>query len=237
MDKILERARKLLAMSQDASSEHEAMIAAKRLHALLIKHNIELTELERDEQGVDAELAHDGSSWPWKKVILGAVSELYFCSCYIAPTRKNYSNFFVVGTESNRLFAIHLIKNIFSIIERAARRGSVQVHGKPSSTYITSFRNGAAARVSSRCAELLRQAETGNLKDEDGTQLPALANVYKLNIDNAENWIIDNLRGCKSVRPRMSYYDKAGYSDGLEAGNQVQLSRALQADQSPKLIG
>ena len=44
--KIMERVRKLLAMAKDATSPHEAAIAARRARSLMDKHQLEEHEME-----------------------------------------------------------------------------------------------------------------------------------------------------------------------------------------------
>jgi len=56
-DKLLERARKLYAMSQDAGSPAEAAIADRRLSALMEKHDISLDQIKNIEREYSASVS------------------------------------------------------------------------------------------------------------------------------------------------------------------------------------
>ena len=58
-DKLIERARKLLAMSEDLSSTTEAAIANRRLKVLMNKHDISIDEIKRTEQGYSSQARHE----------------------------------------------------------------------------------------------------------------------------------------------------------------------------------
>ena len=49
-DKLIERLKKLLAMSRDLSSPAEAAIASRRLNALMKQYDVSLTEINRSDQ-------------------------------------------------------------------------------------------------------------------------------------------------------------------------------------------
>ena len=232
--KILKRAKALLAMAQDASSEHEAMIAAKRLHAILAKHNMSVDALEDRPEEIDEE-GFESINWPWKRWVLASVAKLYFCECYFSQTRKNYASYFLVGTETNRLFASLIIQNIFKVIENTAKAESKKVQGKIDFTYVTSFRNGAGARIVTRCDELVEAAKQGTLENEDGVMLPALVHIYNTHHILNKEWLSTN-KILTRKRATTRAFDAQGYADGQKAGDKVQLNRSLQADASPKLI-
>ena len=233
-DKILKRARALLAMSQDATSENEAMIAMKQLHILMAKYNMSLDALEETEHVVgssNTELVR----WPWKNWIFGGVTELYFCSYYITPTKKNYAQYFVVGTDFNREFAMSIAQNAVRLIEQLAKEECKKHHGKIVSSFISSFHNGAGIRIHQRCKELVAAAKAGTLEDDDGKNLPMMINQYDQHASaNDEFKSHLGLRKSKSGTRTSS---AEGYAAGKEAGNRVQLNRALQSKHATKLIG
>jgi len=59
-DKLIERARKLFAMSRDASSPPEAAIADRRLKVLMDEHRITLEEIKGSEQDSSSPIERDG---------------------------------------------------------------------------------------------------------------------------------------------------------------------------------
>jgi len=232
-EKILARAKALLAMSQDASSEHEAMIAARRLHSLLAKHNISVLDLDDNQEEV-GECEFHVNDWPWKRTIGYWVAKLYFCELTYQRTKRNYANYFVTGTEVNRLFAESIMKNVFFTIDLASKVESRKLYGKVVSSFVTSFRNGASNTIALRCNELIDQAKEGTLVDDEGNTLPILSSVYDKY--EAENSAYMEKLDIKTSKSSIRSLDSKGYTAGAEAGENVQLSRSVQDKSSPKLL-
>lgn len=121
-DKLIKRMQKLLEMSQDSSSEQEALIATKQLHAMLAKHNLTLTDIQKSDLDIGETKMYNEVNWPWKRQILMAISKLYFCSAYFVVTKKNYACYVIVGTEANRIFVESLAQHIFRVVVKASRK-------------------------------------------------------------------------------------------------------------------
>ena len=222
-------------MSKDSSSENEAMIAAKQLHALLAKHNVSMSELEdkEDEVGIINDIY---KCRPWKRLIAMYVGKLYFCEFIFTRIGRGKSQYAFVGKEHNRLFASHILSMILSILEKQARRESKAAYGKEVPSFVNSFWTGAAGRIVERCKELIQAAKVGELEDEEGNTLPAMLDIYELSHKLAMEFM-DNNFNHKPAACRTKSNDPLGRSKGVEAGNKVQLSRSIQSQQSPKLLG
>jgi len=232
--KTLKRARALLAMSEDTSSEHEAAIAMRRLHALLSKHNASVSSLDDKEDEVGKQY-FESVDWPWRRNVLGMISELYFCKCYYTKTRKNYANYFVVGTDSNRMFATGIIESVIKTIEKEAVKNSKIARGKRDSTYISSFRNAAGMRIVKRCRELIEAAKRGTLEDENGSNLPMMLNVYDAHKNRNEDFLANF--GLKSKSTKTRAHDMEATQDGRRAADKIQISRSLQGKNATLQIG
>lgn len=234
--KIIDRIRKLLAMSQDISSEHEAEIATRRLHALLAKHNISMSDIESsDDEGLDEDFI-EGTMWPWKRRIFTAISQLYFCETFYQRTRKNYCKYFVIGSAVNRMTAIHIIQRTIEMLERQARDDSRKLYGKLKSSFITSFCNAACERVYIRCMKMIEEARKGVLKDSEGNTLPVLASIY----DQWEQKINEYLNNNYDLKPRstqLSMSNADGIMAGRQAGDRVSLNTSLHSQTAPKQLG
>lgn len=236
-DKIIDRMKKLLAMSEGKGNEHEAMIAAKRLHAMLAKHNISMSELNSEQNPVGDE-GFESRSRPWKRIVGMYVAELYFCSFYSMDSSKTKGakRFMFVGTEANRSFAVYICNMIFKTIEREGHAQCRQYTGKTTGPFYNSFLTGACERISDRCKELIASAKSGTLEDEEGNTLPVLLSVYDQNKLIVNDWISDNLK-LKIKNCTTKITNRAGHAAGTEAGNKVQLSRAIQKKNTPKRLG
>lgn len=233
-DKIIDRLKKLLAMSQDASSENEALIAAKRLHSLLSKHNMSLSDLESGADKIDED-RFETVNFPYRRRIAHAVAQLYYCEMYyILGYRKNYTQIVLIGKQQHRDIAKVIIDQVLKIIDREATKSSLEQYGERVSNYISSFRNGAAQRVVERCHKLVCEAKAGNLIDEDtGENLPALASLYDREKSLVDEFMADiTLSSRRSTSRAISAF---GMSQGARIGDKVPLHQGL-AKTSPKLL-
>jgi hypothetical protein len=230
--RLIEKMKKLLAMSEGTANEHEAMVATKQLHAMLAKHNVSMSELN-DQEDIGEDY-FTSTSRPWKRLVAMYVAKLYFCEFINCRAGKN-SNFMLVGTEANRTFAIHILQMIFKTVERESRKQSKAHYGKEVCSFVNSFWTGASNRISDRCKEMISDAKEGRMEDEEGNTLPALLSVYEQN-EILVGVFMNNKKGLSTKTIRTKVTDKAGHVAGIKTGNKVQLSRTIQGNSSPKLL-
>lgn len=233
-DKLIRKMQKLLAMTESCN-EHEAMTATRQLHFMLAKHNISIEDLSDTSDVQFGEDKVEFSNYPWKRRVGLNIAKLYFCDFYFSQTRKNYADFVFIGTQENRMFAIHIFKMIIKTIEREARNESRKFYGKVDSKFVVSFWAGACLRICERCRELIQSAKDGTLEDDEGNTLPALLSIYDQMQINLDKWKSDNLN-LVSAKNNLRTKDLNGLAKGKEAGSKVQLTRAIQSKQSPKLL-
>ena len=229
-EKLLSKLNKLLALSKSKANEHEAMVAAKQLHALLAKHNISMTSLsETDKPDIGQDYATVSASRTWVHSLATAIAKLYFCRAI-----KDDNQYMFVGTLANRVFAINIFEMVKKTIDTEARKASKKLYGKCVSSYITDFCMGAVFRVSERCQELIRTAKEGSACDESGEKLPVMASVYdQADHDNKDYMSRKlNVTFSRSRRRRVG----GGYGAGKEAGNNIGLSRSIGANNGQRAI-
>ena len=101
MQQIIERVRKLLALST-SSNPHEAALAAAKVQELLQQYNLELSQVETatkeqppayEHQSVDV-----GSKRVWKRLLMGAIAHAHFCE---AVTMSGTTRLAVIGQKHN----------------------------------------------------------------------------------------------------------------------------------------
>lgn len=231
--KIIERMKRLLAMSQDSSSEHEAMIAARRLHVLMSKYNVSMSDIEEKEDVV-GEGGFETVNFPYRRLICKSIAKLYYCDLIYQKTRKNYAVMITIGREQNRNIVESISKMVISMIDREAAKFSLEIHGIRDSHTISSFRNGAANRIYDRCMDLIEQARRGDLQDEDtGEKLPALASIY----DRENQAVQDFLSSIKLQKKKSRTKANSGYAmaAGSAAGGKVPLHQQL-SKTAPKAL-
>jgi hypothetical protein len=231
--RIIEKMKKLLAMSESKANEHEAMVAARQLHAMLSKHNISYDQLNEEENPIGSE-GIINKCRPWKRIVANNIAKLYFCEFYISRMGSK-SNYIFVGSEANRTFAIHIFQMIVKTIEKQSRAESRKVYGKEVPSFVNSFWTGAKDRISERCQQLIIKAKEGTLEDEDGNTLPAMISTYERFQIEIEDWLSENT-SLVPYKARTKADNRLGMLKGQEAGDKVQLSRAIQGSNSTKLL-
>lgn len=236
--KLLDRLTRLRAMSEDVGSEAEAMIAMRRLHSLLAKHNLSLIDL--DNQTAEGAIDQDSLveiNRPWKRQIINGVCKLYFCEMYMTRLDAKKAQFVITGQEHNRQFALFIINTVIRTVDAEAARQSRAVYGKRSTPFINSFRNGASSRIARRCFDMIVEASTGKLVDEESNTLPALADVYAAESRKIQEFLDKQNLNLETKKARaIKANDVLGFVKGQETGNSVQLSRAIHGKNSPKLL-
>lgn len=85
-ERVIERVRKLLALS-NSSNEHEAALAAAHAQRLLAEHNLAISELEMREEGAgEAELTVARTVPKWLSSLFAVVAHAFDCMAIVAST-------------------------------------------------------------------------------------------------------------------------------------------------------
>ena len=88
-ERIIERVRKLLALS-NSSNEHEAALAAAHAQRLLAEHNLAMSELELQEEGAgEAELVVAKTVAKWLSSLFATVANAFDCFPIVTTTQEN----------------------------------------------------------------------------------------------------------------------------------------------------
>jgi hypothetical protein len=215
-EKILDKARKLKALSC-SSNEHEAALALSRMQLILAKNGLVERDLYKDEFG---RLFFEYNGQPWARYIIQSISELYFCKLVYMPLRSGKARYTIIGSDVNtqvvREFSIPILDNTHYYARQAAN----------SSAEITSFRLGAAIRLTQRCQDLIKIATEGRLVDDSECAL-VLGDYYKTNGDKILNWMGENMSGLKTSKSRSTKIDVRSFEKGKMYGNTVELQRKI----------
>ena len=88
-ERLIERVRKLLALS-NSSNEHEAALAAAHAQRLLAEHNLAMSELEMQEEGAgEAELLVARTVSKWLSSLFATVANAFDCFPIVTTTPSN----------------------------------------------------------------------------------------------------------------------------------------------------
>ena len=230
-DRVIERVRKLLALSANNPSEAEAASAAAKAQAILIEHNLDMAEVKDHETGEkeDFEIVpvSNTPTSPWRRFLGAAVGELYFCKYFYTTTtvpgksaKRDVHTF--VGARHNIAVAAMMFAYLHQTVSRLARAGAAVNANKNESEYVRRFRSGATRRLCERIMEKIEQAKSGTLKTESGSNLPACLNLYEHAAAKAQAKL-DQLGTALVVKESKLANGGAGFYDGYEAGSRIGL--------------
>ncbi len=236
-DKVVERIRKLLAMSKSAN-ENEAGVAAAKAATLLAEYNLTIADVVgKGEHGFkidDAPLYSD--SRPWRRKLAPDVARTYFCdyvySFYKKPmeSRKaGYKRFDVhqfVGAPHNIMVAKSMFQYLCDTIDRLVLEASQSVAARGRVSFATSFRHGCADRISERLA-----MKYWDMKEPKaiagGNKLPALIDQTKSQLDDFMKQAIPDLQVLDPQDAKL--YSLEGAHAGRLAGDSVGLEQQLES--------
>lgn len=160
---IVEKIRKLFALSADNANENEANAALDMAHALMRKHGIESVDIEDNSVELDIvnwtteELSQIDT---FSRVLSQAVAKLFNCEQWVHRSGKHHKyrvKVCYVGDSTD----VELCKEIWPYLVKTAKRLATNFAGKGWSPKHRSFSEAFALRVYSRADEISKvQAPT-----------------------------------------------------------------------------
>jgi hypothetical protein len=158
-ERVVERIRKLLALSA-SSNPNEAAAAAEKAVELAQRHNLDLAEIEGAGSDPYVERSCDvGGASQWRWLLMSAVARANFCRALRRRERgRLLASMFVIGEPHNVAVCEFLFAYLAGEIERLTARGwrrarlvygeHVEVRG-----WKDDFRRGAVATIDARLRE------------------------------------------------------------------------------------
>ena len=207
-NKLIERIKKLLALSANNPNPHEAQVALKRAQKLLAENDMSMTSLAEVEDESVGE-SHGKNVQRWSCTVYRAITDLYQCEYIVDPNPP--ARHIVIGTLANRTTAILIINYVLK---------SIRLESKGKSA---SFRNGAALGVYQSCKEIL-EAEKKN-KDIviPGTGLVA-TDIRLVRSSANDRYINDEHGDVRAARRSTTYYSQAGHDFGASLSVNPQIN-------------
>lgn len=244
MEAIIERIRKLLAMSRGNANENEAAVAAQKAQQLLAEYNLSLADVEKlDAKG---KVIEDGdlmtsSSNPWRRTLGNATARLYLCDYYwnhvhfAKATRKrgyvraDRHNF--IGLPHNVVVAKEMFVYFVDTVERLAKESRKKE--KQTNAYEHAFRHGCANRLTNRIWLRYEQQTAPPVGLLTKSNVPAL---YK-GMDEAISEFMKTKTDIVEMKSRGKHSSWEGVIAGNRAGDKVSLDTQLDVTTTPKQIG
>ena len=223
---IMERIRKLLAMSKDVSSPHEAAIAAKRVQALLERHNLEESAVITMEcnsgEGMDEVLAEGKTKTVvgWKGSLTWAVVHLFDCEGIWTNDEQGFKRVRLYGYKTDVQTALWTYEMLVDATNNATKRMTgLDRKGK------NAFRQGFAAGVQKKVKEILVERRASQRSDSK-----ALVLVKR---DAIAKRFGSTSYSRKTTHTRNSWARNQGY----EQGKSTNFNRPIEGARQRRLAG
>lgn len=236
LDKVIERIKKLMALSR-SPNEHEAARAAERAQALLAEYNLsqaDVVEDTGDHFEIDKEL--ETNSYPWRRSLGTVLARLFFCEYYYDTFKRGktaYDKHCFVGLRHNVVVLKLMFGYLITTVDRLAREGALTVDTRQRSPYRVSFRTACTNRLCMRIEARILQAKQGGLKSETGTALVVL-DLYEKAEMQLGAFLED--KGLVFRDQRLVTLHDKGVRDGAKAGDEIGLDQQIERHR-PKAIG
>jgi hypothetical protein len=167
MEKIIERIKKLMAMAEDASSPHEAAIAAKRARSLMDKHQIDKSDLtEKPEFGTKTTSWSYAFTPKWMQSLAVAVAEYNDCQVgfktdHSIQREKRYKFMEFKGFEVDAILAEYTYQYVCDTITRLCKSYMVaEGYDRYNARVGDTFKWNAAIQVIRMLNESKKERET-----------------------------------------------------------------------------
>lgn len=246
MEAIIEKIRKLLALSENNTSVNEAATAAAMAQALMLENKLSSADIkdESEKEGIiESTFLELGDRLiTWRGQLMYALCQNNFCSVFsssiLTPTglQKCYK---IIGRKSDTDGVQYLFLYLVNEINRLADEYGGRLDFKPGKSWFNSFRIGAV--------DVIRQRMTQQRKDTEDTfrASASLGNAQASTALMVINRSDDEVKKYKEAHyPNLrKTYSKGptsndGYGAGKRAGASINLGRSEgQLGAEPKRIG
>ena len=167
---IIPKIQKLLTLSRDeAATEHEAALAAAKVHQLLVDYNLSLAEVEAQQVETDQAIRVEGWKMgrllPWERLLWFGTCKLYFCCSTLSVGRS-----FIIGRSHNVIVAKETLAYLIQTVQRLRK-----THYGKGRRYLDSFAYGCAQSINDKIQELI----TARQPAQHETTLPAVRETYR----------------------------------------------------------
>lgn len=222
MDKVIEKIKKLLALSQ-SPNEAEAAAASIKAQQLLTQYNLNAADLQEQSEEVGTfEVEVSSKAVSWKQFLVCGIAKANFCKAFTYVTASKTMRrvaLTLVGRPANTKVAKLQYEYLSQTVERLAQLETGD------RAYKNAFRLGCANRISQRLKDSVeQQKEYGFTYENVTTSALAIRSLY----ERTEEEIDDYMDGKKIKKPSAAKYSSArGYSAGVQAGNSVSLDKQI----------
>jgi len=221
--KIVERVRKLYAMSQASdSSPNEAEIALRRCQSLMDKFGVSFADLETSEFGASAIGRRFRSVPSYVTLLSSAVAILHDCIC-IESTEIEFRGF-SIDAEVAKLSYDYLLDTMERSLRLHKRNGAV-ASGRSASF---DYRVGFAVAVLTRCKKIHTERLDKQKLDQSRCNGQALLVLKRQQVERHCTNDVDGERK-RTIRFRSGNAHKVGLADGETVSLHSQIDRDVKS--------
>lgn len=228
-DRIMKLHRKAVS-AKEIGSEAEAATFAEHVQRLLIKHDLEMSEVEFEAERVKDPIKFHFTKGRgkkrrilWTEVLAKGCVEAHFCRCIAL---EGSDGIMLIGRRQHRLVAEFMLNTLIRLGEQLADKAYVkffyecQAMGnvKAARGYRNGFLAGYAIRISQRYKDLMTEA----FHEHSGVGLIRLSKETQL-VDQAAEAIKQTFKAEASSQMKIGKVAMAGVDDGMAAGDAVPL--------------
>ena len=237
--KLVERIKKLLALSE-SSNENEAAIAAQKTQELLVLHNLELSDLsESDNEIKEVNIEESSKISNWKLSLADGVAKANSCKVLKRIYRNRGTILTLYGNSANIIICQHLYEYLIGAIQNSAKE-----HKGKGTSYLNAFKLGCANRLYHRLMEQRnKMKESGFAETQDTPLVPAI--VVRSMLEKQEESVNKYIE--ESVGTRIKYVPtikssdlfndekRSALSEGYKAADKISLNQQLNPSKSREL--
>jgi len=223
-DKIVDKIKKCLALSE-SDNENEAALAAARAQELMAKYQIEMAQLREEDPDATIDVIEHplfGGKPLWHTQLALHIAKANSCACF-----KRNKQLIVVGTPENVQIVDYFHTYLVRMLRHLMRIYCREFYGttKVKANIRMSFLEGATETVGERVLARKREIH----EEARATSCTALVRIDK-EWDAVQNYLAS--LGLRKGTRRRSHSDYTARSHGREAGRQVHLHDALKTSQT-----
>ena len=224
-EKVIDKIKKLLALSQ-SDNEHEAAFAASKAQELLDKENVRISEVEGVSGSEISEylVKEKGRFMSWEMQLFAKLAKTMDCFPYVETNRAvKMRRLMVAGYKQDvevlNYLREYVSKSILRLVSRALKEQKTDPawNRKRTMAFKNAFGVGASTRVCEMIDAQRRERLSRDVTCRDLIVARGLA---------VQDWVVKNLNLGKGKHRRVCY-DVAGWNMGYEAGNDISIRDAV----------
>lgn len=241
-DRILARAKKMIALAQSTDYASEAATAMSMVEKLLAKYNLTMSEVESvgDKNDVSQLQVINRYGRPWSRVIYYNVCALYGCSYLYGTLRAGKCSHYFIGKPHNIEIAKQMSSYLVLAVKRLMRAEKKSWEANATNEegilqfaprkFNSSFCMGAAHNITDRIKQMIQDRQKQARKDaEEAASVSgtSLAVVMENELQKARDYVDNNIQ-TKRVRPRQSSINGGAYNIGRSSASSISINTQIQ---------